>query len=347
MQSFKEQVHPQKLLSVVVPVYNEQESLPSFFERLGRVLNGLSDWCSEVIFVDDGSQDESLAILRALREKDQRIRILRLSRNFGSWSALTAGVHAASGDVVAWVSSDLQDPPELIPQLLQRWREGAQVVWGVRAKRHDPWPRRLAASLFYKLLKRIALPQYPSLGTDVCLMDKRVAGLFAQLKEHSRFTQGLIMSLGFRQVTVPYAREKRHTGQSKWGNLSRLLKIGGDMIIGFSHFPLRLALYVGLLSALLTLVWVLVILIKDLVFHIPAANWNWLVPAISFFGALNLITLGMLGEYVWRILEEVRGRPLYVIQEKIGFGSDVPAAQAHEGHVKGEIHDAQHPSSFP
>jgi glycosyltransferase involved in cell wall biosynthesis len=153
---------PRKLLSVLVPVYNEEENLNPLYERLDRTLKGLADWSAEIIFIDDGSRDESFTLLHALRSKDPRVKILRMSRNFGSWSAVLAGFHAASGDAVVWMSSDLQDPPELIPQLLRSWDEGAEVVWAVRAERHDPWPRRIMAFLFYKLLRRIALPNYPS-----------------------------------------------------------------------------------------------------------------------------------------------------------------------------------------
>jgi dolichol-phosphate mannosyltransferase len=317
-----------RVLSVLVPAYNEEDNLMPFYDRLNRTLNGLTDWNAEVIFIDDGSRDGSFAILQALHEKDSRVKVLRLSRNFGSWSAVLAGFRAASGDAVIWMASDLQDPPELIPRLLRSWDEGANVVWAVRAERHDPWARRIMAVLFYRLLRRIALPAYPASGTDICLMDRRVAKLFAQLKERNRFTQGLIMSLGFTQVMVPYVREQRRKGHSKF-NPSRLFKIGIDMILGFSYFPLRLILYTGLLTGLATGILAIVILARLLVFKAAAAVWWWVALAVFFVGALNLVSLGIVGEYLWRVLEEARDRPQYVIRDRIGFepGGDSPGAR--------------------
>jgi polyisoprenyl-phosphate glycosyltransferase len=250
------------------------------------------------------------------------VKILRMSTNFGSWSAVLAGFHAASGDAVIWMSCDLQDPPELIPQMVQRWEEGADVVWAVRAERHDPGPRRFAAFLFYRLLRLIAIRNYPASGTDIGLIDRRVAFMFGQLKERNRFTQGLIMSLGFTQVTVPYVRGTRGTGSSKF-NVSRLLKIGMDMIVGFSYFPLRLTLYIGLVTALATGMLAATLVTERFVLNATVAAWWWLSLAIFFFGALNLITVGVLGEYVWRILDQVRERPHYVIRDRVGFEGEV------------------------
>ncbi len=321
-----------KLLSVLVPAYNEEDNLIPFYERLARTLKGLAGWNAEIILVDDGSRDGSFAIMQALHRKDPRVKILRFSRNFGPWNAVLAGFHAASGDAVVWMSSDLQDPPELIAQLVRCWDEGgAEVVWAVRAERHDPWPRRILAFLFYRLLQRIALPNYPSSGTDICLMHQRVAKLFGQLKERNRFTQGLIMSLGFKQVRVPYTREKRRKGHSKF-NLPRLLKIGIDMIVSFSYFPLRLMLYIGALTALLTVILAVVFLNDPFVFNTAAGGWRLLMLAVFLFGALNLIMLGVLGEYVWRVLEEVRERPQYVVRDRIGFEPEIE----HQGYAEGQ-----------
>jgi dolichol-phosphate mannosyltransferase len=314
----------ERLLSIVVPVCNEEDNLPVFYTRLAAVLEGLSDWEAEVIFVDDGSRDASLQVLRALHERDPRVKVLRLSRNFGSWGALLAGIHSASGNAVMWMAADLQDPPELIPRLTRSWEEGAHVVWAVRAERHDPWPRRVMASLFYKLLRRIALPEYPPSGTDICLMDQRVARLFGQLRERNRFTQGLIMHLGFDQVVVPYTREKRERGQSKWGNLSRLVKIGIDMVVAYSLFPLRLMLYVGLLAVSLSVMATSVLLAREVMFDIAIDGWTWVALIVLLFGGLNAIMLGILGEYLWRVLDEVRERPLYIIRERVGLAADLP-----------------------
>jgi polyisoprenyl-phosphate glycosyltransferase len=310
---------PRKVLSLIVLVYNEQDNLPTFYERLDRVLASLPGYEPEIIFVDDGSRDNSLAILRAFHERDRRIRILKLSRNFGSWSAVAAGVHAASGDGVMWITSDLQDPPELIPQLVRPWEKGADVVWALRIHRDDPLPRRLMATVFYRILRRVALPEYPPMGMDICLMDRKVARLFAQLKERNRFTQALIMNLGFTQVTVPYKRERRHGGQSKWGNLPRLSKMGTDMIVGTSSGPIRAMTYGGACAIAVGVVLAAAVLAARVLGRASVAPWLPIVLAILIAVGLNALMLGILGEYLWRVLEEVRDRPLYIVQEKIGF----------------------------
>ncbi len=311
-----------ELLSLLVLVCNEEENLLVFYERLCHVLSGFLEPVVEVIFIDDGSKDRSFEILQRLREKDPRIKILRLSRNFGSWNALVAGVRAASGDAVMWISSDLQDPPELIPQLLRHWRMGAHAVWGVRAERRDPWLRRTMAMLFYRLLRHIGLPEYPPLGMDICLMDRRVAVIFGRLREHNRFTQGLIMTLGFTQTMVPYTREHRHRGKSKWSSLPRLFKISMDMLVGVSHLPLRAMIPVGVLMAVSGIALVVALGIERFAFDISIGAWGVLIAPVLFLGGLNLLMMGILGEYLWRVLDEVRGRPLYIVQEEIGFESE-------------------------
>ncbi len=311
-----------EFLSLLVLVYNEEENLELFYTRLCRVLDESRISGVEVIFIDDGSKDRSIDILRRLGEQDPRVKILRLSRNFGSWNALVAGVHAATGHAVMWITSDLQDPPELIPQLLKHWRVGAQVVWAVRAERRDPWLRRTMASLFYRILRHVGLPTYPPLGMDICLMDRRVATIFGQLREHNRFTQGLIMNLGFTQAIVLYTREQRHQGKSKWGSFPRLFKIGMDMLVGVSTVPLRAILPVGLLTVILGGGIAVALGIRRLVFDVPFGIWGVIVPSVLFLSGLNLLVLGMLGEYLWRVLDEVRGRPLYIVQEQIGFGTE-------------------------
>lgn len=317
-------------LSIVVLVYNEQESLQPFYARLGLVRSQLSGYALEVIFVDDGSLDASFALLRSLRERDPAVKVLRLSRNFGSWSAVAAGVQAASGDAVLWITSDLQDPPELIPRLVRAWEEGADVVWAVRALRDDPWPRRIAASIFYRILRRIGVPDYPILGVDICLLDRRVADVFNSLTERNRFTQALIMSLGFTQVTIPYARERRRHGASKWGNLPRLSKIAFDMIVGSSYFPFRAMLYLGLTLVGLSVLLALTLLVVPLRLSPSTALWLPAVLAVAGMGGLQAVMGGILGEYVWRVLEEVRGRPFYIVRERLGFDEHPTASTRRE-----------------
>ncbi len=308
-----------KRISVVVLVYNEAANLSALYERLSAVLRALKGYDVELIFVDDGSQDESFTILRGFHERNPTAKVLRLSRNFGSWSAVAAGVAAATGDAVAWITSDLQDPPELIPDLVRRWESGADVVWAVRTRREDPWLRRTLATLFYRLLRRAGLPEYPLQGVDICLMDRRVAKTFNSLQERNRFTQALIMSLGFTQVAVPYVRERRRGGTSKWGTLPRLSKIAFDMIAGSSYYPFRAMLVVGGAMLALSLVLILTSLVRGLgILQRPSASLV-IVAAVVGVGGLQAIMLGVLGEYLWRVLEEVRGRPYYIVRERLGF----------------------------
>jgi len=309
-----------RLLSVLVPVYNEAENLPPFYERLRHALRTLEGWDWEIIFVDDGSQDESLPILRTLHERDPAVKILRLSRNFGAWNTVIPGILSASGDAVTWLSADLQDPPEVIPQLARKWEEGAEVVWAVRQQRNDPWLRRVLATLFYRVLRRIAFPGYPLQGMDVCLLDSKVARLFAGLKERTRFSQGLILNLGFAQATVPYVRERRRHGRSKWGRFSRLTTLAVDAIIGFSALPLRLILSWGLLATTGAVV-LGGVLLGRIALHQAVAPWQPIALAVLFLSGINAFAVGVLGEYLWRVTQEVRERPLYVVRERIGFAS--------------------------
>lgn len=309
-----------KLLSVIFPVYNEEGNLLTLFGRLCGALQDLPGLAAEVIFVDDGSQDGSPEILRRLHAEHPNVKILRLSRNFGAHNALLAGVHAASGDAVVWMAADLQDPPELLARLVPHWQGGADVVWAVRTGREDPWIRRALASVFYGLLRRIAVPEYPAMGVDVCLMDRRVAVLFGELREHHRFTQALVLRMGFTQVMVPYVRERRHAGRSKWGTAPRLLKMATDMVLAFSNVPLRLMLYAGLAAVLAGLGIAAAVLVGR-AHGSPVQGWAPPTLAILLVGGLQLLFLGILGEYVWRVLEEVRDRPHYIVQERVGFAA--------------------------
>jgi dolichol-phosphate mannosyltransferase len=317
---------------LLVLVYNEREMLEAFYDRLRRVLDGLARYDQELIFVDDGSTDGSFEILRYLRGGDPRVRILRLSRNFGSWNAVAAGVDAASGDAVAWLTSDLQDPPELLPQLVQRWEEGADVVWAVRAGRDDPLLRRVAATIFYRFLRRVALPNYPPAGMDICLLDRRVAQIFARLKDRHRFTQALVMQLGFTQVQVPYWRQRRHHGRSKWGHFARLCTMGIDMIVAVSPWPFRAMTSLGLFLLLPGMLFLAVGLGRALLGKPVLPQWVVAVAAVAGIVGLNATMLGVLGEYVWRILEGVRDRPLYIVQERIGFEPPAPLREGAPGH---------------
>ncbi len=316
------------MISIVVPVHNEQESLPLLHERISKALERYSDEI-ELLFVDDGSSDHSCEVLKKMAERDRRIRILVLSKNFGQWAAITAGLHHAKGDAVAWISSDLQDPPEILPQLIAEWERGADVVWGVRSKRKDSLMRRLTAKIFYGVLRRIAIPEYPMMGTDLCLMSRRILQHFKKFKERSRFTQGLIMNLGFRQAQIPYERDARRRGRSKWNNLEKLVDMSMDMLANSSARPLRWMLYLGLAGVLISGLLMCYVVIGRFVLNIAVSGWASVMLVIAFFGGINTLMLGILGEYVWRILAEAKERPLYIIQEKFGYPESESSGEDH------------------
>jgi polyisoprenyl-phosphate glycosyltransferase len=301
-------------LSIVVPIYDEEDGIPELVSRLAAVMDELA-MTAEVVFVDDGSRDKSPKLLEALSRSDPRFKAIRLSRNFGHQVAITAGLHHASGHAVVVMDGDLQDPPEVIPELVERWREGFEVVYAIRKKRQDErWYKRTAKSVFYRTLARMADVQIPVEVGDFRLVDRRVVDLFGEMREHNPYVRGMFSWLGFRQTGVHYLRDERHAGRSKYP-LTKLIKLGLDGIIGFSDFPLRLALSVGfVMSTLAFLLGIAAIASKfGGIYVVP--GWASLVVVISFLGGIQLALLGAVGLYVGRIYEEVKNRPLYVVDE--------------------------------
>jgi glycosyltransferase involved in cell wall biosynthesis len=316
------------MLSVVIPIFNEEENLPDLLARTTTALASTNQpW--ELIFVDDGSKDRSPQLLHEAHTRDPRIKLLRLSRNFGHQPAITAGVHHAAGDAVILLDADLQDPPELIPQLVERWQQGHQVVLAQRRSRADGGgasPRGIGFKLFYPLLRKISdLPQTPDAGT-FGLMDRAVVDHFNKLPERNRFIPGLRQWLGFKQASIQYDRENRHKGRPKQ-TLPRLIKYAMDAMISFSYKPLRAATYLGFLVSIVSFLLGLYYLITFFAFRKPyGTGFTTIILCVLFLGGIQLITIGILGEYVGRIYEEIKQRPLYVIQEKVGFDREVARA---------------------
>lgn len=310
------------MISAVAPIFNEEETLPEFRRRMSLALDATGeDW--ELILVDDGSGDRSPEILRQLHLDDPRIKIVSLSRNFGHQPALTAGINHASGDCVVLIDADLQDPPELIPQLVQKWRAGAQVVLGERTSRAEGGARGIAFRLFYPLLRRVSdLPTAPDAGI-FGLMDRVVVQQFNCLSERNRFIPGLRSWLGFRQETVPYARQERVAGAPKQ-TLSKLIRYAADGMISFSYKPLRVATYVGLVTSCIAFLLGLWYFVTFFAFHKTAGGgFTTIILCVLFLGGVQLITVGILGEYIGRIYEEVKRRPLYVVGHRLGVRSPV------------------------
>lgn len=312
-------------LSLVVPVYNERETIPTFYDRASQALASLDvPW--EVIFVDDGSQDGSFEQLRALAESDPRVKVVSFSRNFGHQTAVTAGLHYARGQAVAVIDGDLQDPPEFVPRLFEKWREGYQVVYAVRRSRKENIMKRVAYRLFYRLLRSLAYVDMPLDAGDFAIMDRRVVDELNAMPERNRFVRGIRAWVGFRQTGVEYDREPRFAGESKYP-LSKLFKLAYDGLISYSFAPLRLATHLGfLISGVAFLLILYLIGLRVLYGEHLIAGWTSTVIVVLFLGGVQLLSLGILGEYVGRIFDEVKRRPLYIVRETVGFE---PAAAAH------------------
>lgn len=305
------------LCSIVVPVYNEESNIRLFYDALTGVIDQV-DTRAEIIFVDDGSTDRTYEAVTELAHQDGRVRCLRFSRNFGSHAAVMAGLRHAAGDAVIMISVDLQDPPELIPELIARWRDGFQVVWAVREGRDDPLLKKGFAAVFYWLFRRIALPEYPASGMDFGLFDRRIVEKLGSLNELNHFITAMVVWLGFRQTQLFYHRRARFSGQSKF-SLGKRIKGAIDAIVSFSFFPIRLISYAGLLVSLASFLYAGFVVVRQLVFGLGGPGWPSLMVAVLFLGGLQLTMLGILGEYIWRVTEQVRGRPLYIVMEATGF----------------------------
>ncbi|MFA5683182.1 MAG: glycosyltransferase family 2 protein [Lysobacteraceae bacterium] len=306
-------------LAVVAPAYNEAEGLAAFHARLAAVLDGL-DLACRVIYVDDGSRDATWQVMRDLAAADPRVVALRLSRNFGKELALTAGLDAADADAVMVIDADLQDPPELIPEFVARWRDGFDVVYGTRlAREGETWLKRATAAMFYRLMGRLSATPIPRDTGDFRLMSRRAVSALRGLRERHRFMKGLFAWVGFRQTALPYRRAPRQVGHSKF-NYWRLWNFALEGITSFSTVPLRLATYVGLITATLAFSYGVWIMAKTLLWGDPVAGYPSLMSVMLFLGGMQLVALGIIGEYLGRLYDEVKQRPLYLIEDRAGGG---------------------------
>jgi len=301
-------------LTVVVPAYNESEGLRDFHARLAAVFDGL-DLETEVLYVDDGSRDDTYAIMCALREADPRVSTLKLSRNFGKELALTAGLDYAEADAVVVIDADLQDPPELIPAFLAHWREGYDVIYGTRASRAgESGFKKMTASAFYRVMGRLSQVPIPRDTGDFRLLSRRALDALKQLRERQRFMKGLFTWVGYRQIAVVYHRDPRHAGATKW-NYWRLWNFAIDGITSFSGAPLKLATYIGLATAALAFVFGLWVLGKALLFGDPVRGYPSLMVIVLFLGGVRIVENSVIGEYLGRLYVESKQRPLYLIEE--------------------------------
>jgi len=303
---------PSAVLSVVVPVFNEAAVIQDFHRRLAAVLDGLSV-SSEMLYVNDGSSDGSMRLLREIGDGDARVVLLDFSRNFGKEIAMTAGLDHAGGEAVIVIDSDLQDPPELIPDMLREWQAGADVVMMRRQSREgESWLKKATASWFYRLIGSIGELPIPADVGDFRLLSRRAADALRELPERTRFMKGLFAWVGYRQTTLEYARDARFAGETKW-NYWRLWNLALEGITSFSSAPLKMASYVGLAAALYALASGVYVFGKALLFGDPVAGYPSLMVTVLFLGGMQLIALGIIGEYLARVFVEVKGRPLYLL----------------------------------
>jgi glycosyltransferase involved in cell wall biosynthesis len=306
--------------SFVIPVHDEEDVLTELHQRLTAVLDTL-DGSSEIILVDDGSRDRSFDVMFALHERDPRVMLARLSRNFGHQVAISAGLDLAAGDAVMVMDADLQHPPELIPEFIARWREGYEVVYGVMIERAgETQTKRVTARLFYRLLARLSDVDVPAAAGDFRLVDRKVLDAFRSMREQNRYIRGMFSWLGFKQIGVDYTCPPRFAGTSKY-TFRKMVRFARDGILSFSNAPLRLVLKAGFaVSALAALSGVATIIAKLFGHGLP--GYASIIVAISFLGGFQLLVLGVIGEYIARIHDEVKDRPLYVVSDLYGFDPD-------------------------
>jgi dolichol-phosphate mannosyltransferase len=306
------------VISVIVPIFNEEEVIPELYRRMAAVLANIGQpW--ELICVNDGSRDASLSMLLSLREQDARVKIINFSRNFGHQIAITAGMDYALGDAIAIIDADLQDPPELIGEMFDKWREGYEVVYAVRAHRQGESRFKLwTASAFYRLLRRITDVEIPVNTGDFRLIDRQVLLTMRRLREKHRFMRGLSSWVGFRQIGIEYQRAERFAGDTKYP-LSKMFRLTLDAITSFSYIPLRLSTYFGFFLALASLLGIVATVVLRLSGNYAFLGQASTLVAVLFLGGIQLIFLGIIGEYLARIYDDVKARPLYVVSRAYGY----------------------------
>ena len=306
--------------SIVIPIFNEEESFPALVKRLRDVMDQL-DGPTEVVLVDDGSRDASYQLMTEANKEDHRFKIVQLSRNFGHQIAITAGMDVASGQAVIVMDADLQDPPEVILQMAARWQEGYEVVYAVREHREgETLFKRKTATIFYGIQRRLAEIDQPMEVGDFRLVDRKALDAFLQMRERNRYVRGMFSWIGFRQTAVPYTRASRKAGESKYP-IRKMMSLAADGFVGFSTAPLRFALTAGIVMALGAFIFGIVAIAMKLAGASFVSGYASLIVAITFLAGVQLVVIGMVGQYVARIYDEARARPLYLVREARGFSA--------------------------
>lgn len=311
-------VHMTPKFSIIMPVFNEAQTLLALYARLVKVIGQLNE-SYELVFVNDGSRDGSLDLLKRLAAEDSHCKVVSLSRNFGHQMAITCGLDHARGAAVIVMDADLQDPPELIPTLIEKWREGYDVVYAVREQRQgESLFKRVTAGLFYRLIRKLSRVEIPADSGDFRLLSRRVVEALRATPERNRFVRGLVGWVGYRQAGVRFVREARAAGETKYP-FRKMLKFAIDGITSFSFVPLQMATYFGLLISGMSFLYTVYAVLQKLLTDRPVIGWTSLIVAAFFLGGVQLVTLGVIGEYIGRIYEEVKQRPLYLVEETVGL----------------------------
>ncbi len=306
-----------KNISIVIPIYNEEKTLDELWRRLSPVTKN-GDYEYEILFVDDGSKDNSLAILKNISQEHKHVKLISLSRNFGHQAALSAGIDHATGEAVVLMDGDLQDRPEAIVDLAAKWQEGYDIVYVIRGQRKEMFLYRFAFKLFYRVMHMMSGVEMPLDSGIFSIMDRKAIDVLKKMPERNRYITGLRAYTGFKQTGIKVDREKRFSGATRVG-VSGLIKLALDGLVAFSYAPLRLIIFLGFGTAFVGMTYILIVLYKKYVSHQAILGWSSILVAILFLGGLQLITLGIIGEYIGRIYEEVKQRPYYVIGEKVNF----------------------------
>ncbi len=309
------------MYSIIVPVYNEELVITETHKRLTKVMQGVLEGY-EIIYVNDGSRDKTAEIIRKIIADDKNVRLLDFSRNFGHQTAITAGMENAKGDAIIIIDADLQDPPEVMLQMIDKWKEGYEVVYGKRLKRKgETFFKKWTAAAYYRFLRNMTDMDFPVDTGDFRLIDRKVCNELKRLPEKNRYVRGLVSWVGFRQTYVEYIREERFAGETKYP-LKKMIKFAMDGITSFSYKPLKLATYVGFIFALVSFLYLIVVVVQTLCFKQTVSGWASIVAINLFFNGITLIILGLIGEYIGRIYDESKNRPLYILRDKVGFDEE-------------------------
>jgi glycosyltransferase involved in cell wall biosynthesis len=303
-----------KLFSIVVPIYFNELNIPFTVPRLQSLQNILPDFDLEFIFVDDGSQDQSLRLLLEAKKSDSRIKVVKLSKNFGSMSAIQAGLTFAMGDCVGMISADLQDPPELFADMIGKWESGSKVVLATRSDREESFSQKTFSGSYYYLMDKYALKGYPVGGFDFVLIDKQIVQELNEIKEKNTNIMSLIYWLGHKREILPYVREERKLGKSRW-TFSKKVKLFIDSFVSFSFAPIRFMSIIGFVTAFASILYGLFVIVNALIGKVGIQGWTSIIAIVTFLLGIIMMMLGIIGEYLWRILDETRKRPSYIVDE--------------------------------